>query len=684
MKISSIKRKKLFTYFSLLAPLGLSIFAISSCKPKKSTSLENDNVVKDPNANGIRSIKMSVNNQQKVEIRIIVDDNYIIYDSKTTIEIKRISDNSIVDLSLFEIENKGNEIYLHSKKVITDFLEFISGRYKITINSSHTIENEFTRPTSTDTSSPQNPLEPDILYANALNKEDMSITIVGKNLSSIQKENISIKNSKSATIDFEIRRKNDGTEITVLLPKNLENDNYTIQIGKSSFTFSYKKVNEEPITPPSSSNPNETPSTPDSNQPNNPSNPDPYDPIIPNPNPEQIVKPSISKVELEMKLNKIVFKIFGQNLNLINRFKLSRLNSTDFTNLNPSSNNSTNITLEYNNSNLLTGTYSLEMFANDELVNKKEFTYTKPTLSSYQIIDSQRIKVFGQNLTILDDSNIKVEFNSSQHSNFSIESKASNSFVVKFNSSLVPNQLIKISITNSNYLEFQYNDVLLSSATMTKNNNDVIVEISGKNLNILENDLIKDYSNEKDSKKYSISLHNQTTGDTFNFYNYSKDTKYSFEGNKLKITVSRPKIGSGNFIVRLSHKGNIISTTSSIIWDVPYDITLVKEGDKAPRSISNGYHFKGQIYLWIEETVKNGFALDKHFQVFIEDGVEKVIYDGQAGKVKLVKSYFNYWNAYFQLSGANINFSDNFRRKTIRIYFKHVLIYSGFVSNYWT
>ncbi|MBR2055744.1 MAG: hypothetical protein IJ970_01675, partial [Mycoplasmataceae bacterium] len=271
-----VRRKKLWPLV-VLVPLSLSVITISSCKSKTS-SLENDNSIKDPIVNSIKSIKIDTNSQQKIEIKIIFDSNYLSYiPNKTQIKIERVSDNFQIDQKFFDIESKGNEIYLLSKSVFSNFSDFISGEYRITIDSNHVGQNIFTRPNvdsstpSLPSQTPQNPLEPEILYANQMNKEDMTITIVGKNLSSVLKKDIVVKNAKNESISFDIIVRND-LEIKISFPQNLSNGSYLIQIGKTSTSFNYQKVNEEIVVPPSLEEPDNTPSNPNPEPSPNPDN----------------------------------------------------------------------------------------------------------------------------------------------------------------------------------------------------------------------------------------------------------------------------------------------------------------------------------------------------------------------------------------------------------------------------
>lgn len=680
-----VRRKKMWPLL-VLAPLSLSIITISSCKSKT-----NDNSIKEPIVNSIKSIKIDTNSQQKIEIKIIFDSNYLSYTpNKTQIKIERVSDNFQIDQKFFDIESKGNEIYLRSKSVFSNFSDFISGEYRITIDSNHVGQNIFTRP-NLDSSTPslpsQNPLEPEILYANQINKEDMTITIVGKNLSSVEKKDIVVKNAKNESISFDIIVRND-LEIKISFPQNLSNGSYLIQIGKTSTSFNYQKVNEEVVVPPSLEEPDNTPSNPNpepspnpdnnNNNNNNNNNDNIIEPIVP-------TTPTISTIKWQSKLNKILVEISGQNLNLVTSFKLSILNSNDFVNLIPTFKESNMIKLEYGKADLSSNTYQLELFtSNNQVIKYSTYNYLKPTLSSYEIISSDQIKISGQNLGVLEKNEIKLEH--TLEIDFEIISSSSTTITLKLKQSLTPNNKYKVSIISSNFLEFQYSDVSISSLKMSKVENNVILEITGKNLDNLSNDLIKDI-NEKDTKKYSLELHNTTTGEFLKLYNHANITKYNFvDQNKCQIEINNPKIGSGNFVVKLLYQNNIINTTSQFRWDIPYSLSLLTSDPKRlPAYVGNGWTRKGQIFCWFEQPVKNGFSIEKYFDVHIQDSQnfgEQLIYEGAKNQVQLVYSNFNYWNCYFQLKGLNVNFKNNWSKKIIKIYFNKKLFYSGYISHY--
>ena len=687
-----VRRKKMWPLL-VLVPLSLSIITISSCKSKTSSSLENDNSIKEPVVNSIKSIKIDTNSQQKIEIKIIFDSNYLSYiPNKTQIKIERVSDNFQIDQKFFDIESKGNEIYLLSKSVFSNFSDFISGEYRITIDSNHVGQNIFTRPNvdsstpSLPSQTPQNPLEPEILYANQMNKEDMTITIVGKNLSSVGKKDIVVKNVKNESISFDIIVRND-LEIKISFPQNLSNGSYLIQIGKTSTSFDYQKVNEEVVVPPSLEKPDNTPSNPnpepapnpDNNNNNNNNNDNIIEPIVP-------TTPTISTIKWQSKLNKILVEISGENLNLVTGFKLSILNSNDFVNLIPTFKESNMIKLEYSKNDLSSNTYQLELFtSNNQVIKYSTYNYLKPTLSSYEIISSDQIKLFGQNLGVLEKNEIQLE--STLEIDFEIISSSSTTITLKLKQSLIPdNNKYKVSIISSNFLEFQYSDVSISSLTMSKVENNVILEITGKNLDNLSNDLIKDIK-EKDTKKYSLELHNTTTGEFLKLYNHADITKYNFvDKNTCQIEINNPKIGSGNFVVKLLYQNNIINTTNQFRWDIPYSLSLLTSDPKRlPAYVGNGWTRKGQIFCWFEQPVKNGFSIEKYFDVHIQDSKnfgEQLVYEGAKDQVQLVYSNFNYWNCYFQLKGLNVNFKNNWSTKIIKIYFNKKLFYSGYISRY--
>lgn len=529
-KVMNLNFSNRFIFLPLLSlPISLPFLTLSC----KSSSIK-------MNWKGIRSVKMCVSqdnesneNNKRIEIRIIID-NTILYDKeKTKIEVIQ-PNGKIIDSSKFEISlsNNRHEIILH----YNDSNLLPTGTYKLRINSTQIVEIDFVQNNNVDLSL----INPEIIYLDEFNTKDMYLDLHGKNLQSIEIEQISIKNLKNKkqlvfNSDFYLREKNDE-RIRLSFKEDFEEGTYKIELGNTTAWFDYNRSDFQKSSP-------------------------------------SLVSIEIFEVPDSTNNNLMIkmIKIHGRNLN--------------------------------------------KVLKNQILI--------------------ENVEDLNQNEKVL----------------FEVKEQQDKFIILKLNSSLPGNTKMKISISNREYIEFRYG-TLISKATMTRSDeNTLIVEFEGQNLNFIEENF-KDYS--------FVFLNTSTNLKTIvSSFNVLKDEK---NNQKLKISISNVQVGSGDFEIYLSYRNtSFISMIRSSLLE-PLKPNIIK----ANTILENNK--KRRIYLLID-TVRNGYSINENIEVEIKcksEAKEEKLFT----KIHLGYEEYKTWNSYLYLE-EDFHFTNPYSSKEISIFWKN-------------